>query len=231
MIFLFATENTENLESIIMKVMKNVTLRFIKQLSLLMLIVSLNGCFLPSFTHSRSVVSIEVDQGNISPSDENTSKRFIVISFWEYPKVNNSRGKIVINEVILTEKQQISVDFPFKGYWVVWTPALGTQHLAPEPGIMLFYENYPLRWSMGIPSRICCEKPLSEHGFKFEFNNLEENILLKEIESPSLKLFFEDFLSEKECLIKKVDKCKDITDEEKIMIFEKFEQIESMLNI
>jgi len=212
----------------------NFLLISIKRLGLLILIIFLNGCFIPSFTHSKSVVSIQVNQGNVSSSDENMPERFIVISFWEYPMVNDSRGKVVINEVILTEKQQINVNFPHKGYWLVWTPALGTQHLAPEPGVMVFYENHPLKWNRGGTDsryRVCCEKPKTIHDFQFKFDDSQENIFLKRIEDPLMRTFFEDFLEEKEPLIKKIERCKGITGEERNMIFEKLKQIENALDM
>ena len=218
-----------------MKYIKNKGIyKFIKLFCLLLLIIFLNGCFMPSFTHSKGTVLVQVNQENVQSPNEIMPERFIIVSFWEYPMVNNSRGKVVVSEVLLTGKQQIEVNFPHKGYWVVWTPALGTQHLAPEPGIMVFHENYSPRWSLGGTDsrlRVCCEKPEKQHNFQFIFDDSDENMLLKRIDEPSVRIFFEEFLAEKEHLIKKVEKCRGITNEEENMVIEKLRQIEKILNM
>lgn len=198
----------------------------IKFFCLLLLVTLLNGCFMPSCTHSKGTVSVQFDR------QKSISDRFIIVSFWEYPMVNDSRGKVVINEVILSDKQEIKIKFPLILYWAVWTPALGTQHLAPEPGIMVFHNNYPLKWNTGGTDtrlRVCCEKPETIHNFEFVLESSEEDRLLQQSKEPLMKMFFEDFLAAKEHLMKKIDKCKSITFEEKEMVLEKLKQIEMAL--
>lgn len=212
--------------------------KFIKFFGLLILIVFIDGCFIvPSVTHCKGTLSIQIRQDEIDTSKQEIPKRFILVSLWEYPEVNDSSGKIVINEVILTEDSEIRVNFPFTGYWIGWTPVFGTQHLAPEPVIMAFHDNYPLRWIYGSSGReyyeicYCCAKPETKLHFSLELSNPEE------ILSPDLKkdfgkkLFFEKFLAEKKTLIKKMERCKGITADDKRIILEKIKQTKTELGI
>lgn len=214
--------------------MKNIKVKFkfVQLLGALTLTTLLNGCFTPSFTYSKSVVSVQIDHKKILSFDKNIHNRYVIVSFWEYPIFNNSRGKVVIDDVILTNKQRTEVNFHHKGYWTVWTPALGTQHLAPEPGIMIFYENYPLRWSIGgtdLKRKICCEKPETRHNFEFEFVDAEENLLPRQNNNILTRVFIENFLAEKDCLIKKIENSKGITSEEKRIVLKKLDQLKSYL--
>lgn len=196
-------------------------------LSFLLLIPFLNGC-IPSYTHYKGDVSIQVQPASMQSLDKNSSDRFIIISFWDYPSVNGAGGKIVINKVVLSEDNQISIDFPHKGYWVIWTPALGTQHITPEPGVIVFHENYLPSWSVGGTdnhSKFCCAKPMSHRIFQLELIEAEKSLLQTENLSFSGKIFLEKLLAAKKNVIKKMDRCKVLSAGEKAMVLEKLSRI------
>ncbi len=193
----------------------------------------LNGCcFIPAVTHCNGTISIQAGE---QPSKQKISSRYILISLWDFPQVNDSKGKVDINEVIVTEESKFTLDFPFKGYWILWTPALRTQHLAPEPAIMIFHNDYPLEWFYGrsvihpeLP-KLCCEKPETRLNFSIVLDKPKES--LSEIQKDHYRIFFEKFLEAKEPLIKEMNKCKDVTKEEKNMVLEKINTCKKELGI
>jgi len=207
---------------------------YISLSGLLIVIIFLNGCFMPAATHCKGTVSISANQDEAESADQEISNRFILISLWDYPTVNNTPGKIIINEAIAVETKEITVDFPHKVYWTVWTPALGTQHLSPVPVIILFHEKYPLRFGYGSSDakfELCCEKPKTKRHYSFELGNPEEILSAADKKSYRTKLLLKKFIQEKETLIKKIEQCKSITHEEKNMILIKIKQIETELDI
>ncbi len=166
------------------------------------------------------------------PSKE--AERYIVVSLWDYPMINEKKGDIVINKVVLTEEKSITIDFPFKIYMVVWTPVFGTQHLAPEPGIVVFNKNHLPSWNVGGTDsqiRMCCEKPMSKHNFLIELLGSEQALLDEKGEYAFDKWFLEEFLAEKKNLIRKMEKCEGLTDEEIDMVLEKLSQAARILGV
>ena len=203
--------------------------------SLLTIMVYLSGC-MPYFTHTQGTLSIQPSSyKQVNPNIESEeTERYIVVSLWDYPTVNEKKGDIVINKVILTEEKSITIDFPFKIYMVVWTPALGAQHLAPEPGIVVFNKNYLMSWNVGGTDpnvRICCEKPRSKHNFLIKLLGSEQALLDEKGKYSFDQWFLEEFLAEKKDLIKKMKECKGLTDEEIDMVLEKLSQAARILGV
>ncbi len=185
------------------------------------LILFTNGC-MPAFTRCKGYLKIQNQQSN---GDE----RFVVVSFWDYPVINNSKGRIIVNEVIATESKILTIDFPVKTYTVIWTPALGTQHLAPEPGILVFSKNYFPSWNIGGTEdelRICCGPPKSEHEFEIKLLASPENLF--EENKYFTKAFFEKLLDNKKDLLNKLRKCEGLTDEEEEMVLANLSRIEEI---
>jgi len=192
-------------------------------------ILILNGC-MPFITHCKGDVIIQLHKDPLLSSGKETTHHFIIVSFWDYPTVNEKEGEIVINEVIVTEKKHLIINFPYKGYMAIWTPVLGTQHLAPEPGIIVFHENFPPSWNVGGTEpgiRICCEKPETEHEFKMDlfFDDVMDQ------DSYSSKTFLEKFLTKREDLILKLNHCKELSSQEKAMVMEKLRRSAKTLGI
>lgn len=193
----------------------------------------LGGC-MPSFTHSKSTISITVNPENLNSSNPANTERYIVVSFWEYPTVNQSPGKIVIKDVFVTDKSTFAINFPLTGYWVVWTPVFGTQHLAPEPGIMVFHADYFPAKGIGVTDSkygICCQKPESKHTFYPKLIESEQDFREKYSKIQNIRIFFLDFIDNTKILRRKLDQCKGITAEEKKMVFEKLTQAANALGI
>jgi len=71
---------------------------------------------MPYFTHTQGTLSIQPSSyKQVNPNIESEeTERYIVVSLWDYPTVNEKKGDIVINKVILTEEKSITIDFPFK---------------------------------------------------------------------------------------------------------------------
>ena len=203
--------------------------------ALLILTVCLNGC-MPSFTHTQGTLSIKPSgnkQANSNIPNEG-AERYIVVSLWDYPTVNEKKGGISINKVILTEEKSITIDFPSKAYMVVWTPVFGTQHLAPEPGILVLNKDYLPSWNVGgtdINHRMCCDKPRSKHNFSIELFGSEQALLDEKGKYEFDKWFFEEFLAEKKSLLKKMKKCKGLTDEEVAMVLDKLSTAARILGV
>jgi hypothetical protein len=140
------------------------------------------------------------------------------------------KGKAVINEVILTESKLITVKFPAKIYMVVWTPVLATQHIAPEPGIIVFNKDYSPSWNVGgtqSDKRMCCGPPKSSHEFTITFSS-EEMPIGRRAEYEAKELF-EKLLDKKTDLTRKMGKCKGLTEAEKEMVLEKLSQTAEIL--
>lgn len=202
---------------------------------LLILMVYLNGC-MPSLTHTQGTLSIKPSRNKqVNPNVQSEeTERYIVVSLWDYPTVNEKKGDIVINKVILTEEKSMNIDFPSKIYIVIWTPALGTQHLAPEPGIVVFNKNHLMSWNVGGTGpqvRMCCEKPRSKHNFLIELHDSEQALLDEKGKYKLDKWFLEEFLAEKQNLIKKMKKYKELTGEDIDMVLEKLSQAARILGI
>ena len=201
-------------------------------LSILTLPLFTAGCmFVPAITSSKGDLQIISQSNDIGHANE----RFVVVSFWDYPTVNNDRGEVVITGVIVTESKFLDMKFPMVGYWMVWTPVFGTQHIAPEPGVMVFRDDCLPAWGFGcfepeFGVKLCCQAPSSKHDFVIDLTNFEKT-LYDEKRVPDYKYFFEEFLDKKKDLIKKMDKCKDITSQEKSMVIDKITKTAAILEV
>jgi hypothetical protein len=192
--------------------------------ALLLLTAYLTGC-VPSITKTRGTISIlHGSNRELIPNvQDEEAERYIVVSLWDYPTVNEKEGDIVINKVLLTEEETATIDFPTKAYWVAWTPVFGSQHLAPEPGIVVFHKDHLPSWNVGGTDHdrgLYCDKPKSHHNFSIELID-SEGAWLEKKNDNSDKWFLEEFLAEKKNLLKKMKKCKGLTEQEREMVLDK----------
>ena len=206
--------------------------KFFKYLNLFMItviVISINGCCWPAFTSCKGDISI-CQSGRKSFEDEVSSK-YILVSLWRFPSVNNSDRKICINEIVMTEQNRIDVFFPCKAYWVVCTPVLGPQHLAPEPIIFVFNENHFPSWSYGITPEnnlgLSYRKPAKKRKFKLVLSNFDIIMPNRSVDA----LMFQELLTKKKVLMKKMDQCKGLTNSDKEMVLAKLEQIANELKL
>ena len=198
--------------------------------SILLVLLFLGGC-MPAFTSCKGDLEIRTRDG--APHE-----RFVVVSFWDYPTTNaiggkRKRGEVVINEVLVIDSEVITVDFPTKVYTAIWTPALGTQHIAPQPGVMVFNANYLSSWNIGgteTYGKSCCGPPKTRHEFTIDLVTPEEFLLDRKDDYSSIE-FFEEFLDRKKDLVKKMRKCRGLTEEEKVMVLEKLSETARTLGI
>ncbi|MCF7955043.1 MAG: hypothetical protein K9M75_04510 [Phycisphaerae bacterium] len=195
---------------------------------LIICVFLLSGCFIPAVTHCKGDVSIQNSDETLRFGSNDGSERFVVISFWEYPMVNSKPGKVVVNDVFVTNDLSFEVKFPPKGYWVVWMVALGVQHIAPEPGIMVIHKDYPASWDVGGTWEgnigVCCQKPVTKRDFHINLKDLNESLLFYKKSSVGTKLFLEEFIDEGDDIIKKMEKYKSMTDEERQMVLDKISE-------
>ena len=199
-------------------------------IALLIITAYLTGC-MPSVTKTQGTINI-CPSGNkqvMSSIPSKETERYVVVSLW----ASSLKEKYIINKVILTEEKTITIDFPMKAYLVAWTPVFGAQHLAPEPGIVVFHKDYLPSWNVGgtdTDKRICCDKPRSKHNFSIELVGSEQAWLDKK-DGYSDKWFLEEFLTERKNLLKKMKKCKELTEREREMVFDKLSQAARILGV
>jgi hypothetical protein len=200
---------------------------------LMMVFLLQYGCAAPAFTHCTGSISIQVDQTKERQLAEETGNRFIVVSFWDYPTVNETKGELILDKVFATESSHITIEFPLRIYWVVWTPALGTQHLAPRPGIIVFHEDYLACWEIGntTTGRICCGRPTTKH--EFIITPTTEGVASgQDAPFPYLtREFLEEFLAKKDDLISRMNSGKKLSTNESSMVLNKLDQITAMHGI
>lgn len=190
------------------------------------------GCG-PAFTRCRSTVSIHtMDTGTSQPSCNEASRRFIVISCWVWPNVNNTNGKLTIERVLLTDGNQLTLDFPLRAYWMIWTPALGTQHIAPRPAVAVFHADYPLTWAICYsPDGFCCGRPATQCEFAVRLTTTTAIPGRDGLVAYEAQRFLDEFLAQKKALIRYMDNCKELTEADKTMVMEKLEHAASRYGI
>lgn len=179
----------------------------------------LSGCvFWPSAAHCKGKVFIE----SYLAGTDTAQDRIIIVSAWEYPTVNNSTGKLQFDKVFIADKQEFTVSFPLTGYWVAWTPVLATQHLAPEPALLVFRKDSFL--SVVHPDnsvfKLCCMEPPTKCDFTIVPGNTEAT--LDVIQRNLDRQFFAKLALSKGALVKKVNSSKNLTKDDKLMVIEQF---------
>jgi hypothetical protein len=84
----------------------------------------------------------------------------IVMKYWRVQELFNSdRMKFEFFGAEVVDRADFPVSFPLRFYPAIWTPALGTQHLLPDAGLVVFAEG---RWPCHViagDGRRCCEAP------------------------------------------------------------------------
>ena len=89
------------------------------------------GCIWPGLAHPTLDVRITGAGGQTA-----AAQRFIVLQYWA-----EANDKVEpLRALIMTTAQQ-SLTYPVRLYPVLWTPALGIQHMLPHPAVAVFTEN------------------------------------------------------------------------------------------
>lgn len=178
------------------------------------------GCA-PAMTECRSAVAIRTGQAAEESPHADTGDRFIVVSFWDDPTVNDSVGELALQDVILTEGRELSIQFPLRTYWVVWTPALGAQHLAPRPGILVFHKDYPACWEIGdCRGGVCCGKPDHSHAFTIVMST-DGSRFPEHVAQP----FIAKLSGRRDEIIRMMNRHSELTTVDKAMVTEKLDQL------
>ena len=68
--------------------------------------------------------------------------RAVVVKYWYHEGVNDVPSGIQVLGVFVTDQPDFSVDYGPRGYALIFTPALGWQHLLPQPAVAVFADGY-----------------------------------------------------------------------------------------
>ena len=113
----------------------------------------LGGCCFPGIVQGEA--SLVDAQGASAPPEP-----LVAVFCWVHPSVNNEGERLEIVDVRRVTEYGENVKFPARLYWIFWSPALGTQHSAPEMSALLFQADTPPRIiRRHIPMFFCCQKP------------------------------------------------------------------------
>ncbi len=124
------------------------------------LVVCLTGCAWPTATYIRGQADIAFAASDSPQAEE--PPRVVIIKYWRIQQLFNSdRRAFEFFGAELADSPVVAISFPLKFYTAIWTPALGTQHLLPDAGLVAFAEG---RWPSHViadSGRRCCEAPSS----------------------------------------------------------------------
>lgn len=123
-----------------------------------------SGCVWPAATYIHGVAGVKqpgLRRASSMPAlHTETPTRMIVVKYWRVQELFNSdRMKFEFFGGEAVDRESFSVSFPPRFYPAIWTPALGTQHLLPDAGLIVFAEG---RWPSHViadDGRLCCETP------------------------------------------------------------------------
>jgi hypothetical protein len=189
-----------------------------------MLLPLLYGC-LPAVTYSTATVSIQTVHESATAADADVDDRFVIVSFWEYPTVDVFPGGVSIHNVVLCNGGSLTVSFPPRLYCVAWTPALGTQHFAPKPGVIAFHADGPPRWDIGQPQGCpCCGKPRTEHAFTLSFSAPQSAPAETDPLCYQGRRLFEELLTAKGELLRELSRHRELRPSDQTMVVAKIEQ-------
>jgi hypothetical protein len=132
--------------------------------AIVVLVLGSTGCMWPAATSVHGTAAVgqpDLHQAFSSQSPQTEKPtRVIVVKYWRIQELFNSdRMKFEFFGAEATDRAGFPISFPLRFYPAVWTPALGTQHLPPDAGLVVFAEG---RWPTHIVAndgRRCCEAP------------------------------------------------------------------------
>ena len=176
----------------------------------LVLIGLQSGCAVPSLIGYKGRLHIHVDKEQPHQTGGQVDDRFVVVSFLR----DASASRLRIHKVQVATRGESDVEFPLRAYWVIWTPALGVQHMAPRAGVMVFCERHPPSLHVGSPGDTCCGRPTTRPYFHVVFPAPKA--------APGRAVFLryclEEFLAEEGQLRRKLERCDQLTAAERDMV-------------
>jgi hypothetical protein len=95
-----------------------------------------SGCAFPSIAGGQG--SLVDGAGRERPVE-----RQVAVYFWDHPSSSNGASKVEVVDIQPVLKYPSTVDYPARLYWMIWTPALGLQHIAPQKCVLLCSSNAP----------------------------------------------------------------------------------------
>ncbi len=122
------------------------------------------GCMWPAATYVHGTAKVTRPGMRLASSSPGSKPagpaRMIVVKYWSAQQLFNSdKKKFEFVGSMVAEKEDFCVSFPIRFYPAGWTPALGTQHLLPDAGLIIFAEGYWPTHVVADDGRRCCEAP------------------------------------------------------------------------
>ncbi len=103
----------------------------------------LGGCLvLPSAVWPSGEVHVRLAGGPDGAKPPPAKFRAVVVKYWYHEGVNDVPSGIQVLGVFVTDQPDFSVDYGPRGYALIFTPALGWQHLLPQPAVAVFADGY-----------------------------------------------------------------------------------------
>ncbi len=110
----------------------------------------------PAFTAPQGTLLITKDSDVPGPKVRGRP-HCVVLTYWD----NQVDPSIDSFDALATDSNSVPFQFPLRMYAVIFSPALGFQHLSPEARLIVFAEGYEPAFSQqkeGDP-RFCCGPP------------------------------------------------------------------------
>jgi hypothetical protein len=128
------------------------------------LMLGSSGCAWPAATSIRGLAEVTrpgLHPATGSPASQSAEPaRVVLVKYWRVQELFNSeRMKFEFFGAGVYDKASFPVSFPLRFYPAIWTPALGTQHVLPDAGLVVFADG---RWPCHViagDGRRCCEAP------------------------------------------------------------------------
>jgi len=121
------------------------------------------GCVWPAAICISGQASVEfrgLDTNLSLPASRAGPPRMIVVRYWRVQELLNSdRMRFESFGAEAADRTVFPLSFPLRFYTAIWTPALGTQHLLPDAGLIIFAEGYWPAHIIPDTGRRCCEAP------------------------------------------------------------------------
>jgi len=121
------------------------------------------GCVWPASTYISGDVKLEFRGKVVDPAlsaPQASPTKMILVKYWRVQELFNSdRMTFEFFGAETPDQTAFPVSFPLRFYPAIWTPALGTQHLLPDAGLIVFARGYWPAHVIPDTGRHCCEAP------------------------------------------------------------------------
>ena len=201
-------------------------------LSLTTVLAGVSGGCAPGPVRARGTVEVLASSPGEQPRPP--EGRTVVLTFWRHPGVNNRPARIVPQRAILAGREKEEIEFGLQLYPIVWTPALGTQHLAPVPGVAAFAEGYWPVVAYDVSTKgprlpLCCGPP-GRHIREFRPILLPHSVAHPTLKDGQTKPDLHLLLQCRKQLDKALLASPDLTDEDREMVENSIDGLAHVLN-